>query len=360
MEYLAPIALSWTTMVHGIEYFKTKSESVVLKTLVLGVSYFIGDALYILLARKKEYYMYIVHHILAAYIGICGYFGYINLHVLAPYFIAFEFSNLFLNIWSLTNKLKKYDTLNYITFPLTLCTYIPTRTLVLPIVTRDIFNDSWSRGRYELCFVYIALLWLSFMYSRILLQITMKKLPKYNLDQEQFWSMFTYVYKLYLTIYHTCVHKFYLFGILDLIHIFISWMYNITHYSQFYQRLDIISIHSRMVASNILSCYFLPPNYYTLFANFVLMTLLVKNFNKIQLTKHRNFYFWLYVSHFVTSVYNGRNLISFWYYIFIIFAGLSWFLRVPERFIKTSFTSLPLMHIFIILSDECIYQLNLY
>lgn len=181
MEYIAPIAVSWITCAHALLYDETRFD-ISYRIIKMAVAYFIGDAIYIIINRKKEYYGFIIHHALAAYIGICGYIGYINLHILSIYFIVFEFSNLFLNIWSLTNKLKTYTRVSYISFPLTVCTYVPSRTIILPIVSYYIFLDSWIKGYYGLCSIYIALIGLSFWYSYILLKIAFKKLPIYGLD----------------------------------------------------------------------------------------------------------------------------------------------------------------------------------
>ncbi len=358
MDYAISTVLSWATMVRGIEYSITKNEDAVLSILKLAVCYFICDSIHILYKRNYENYMFIIHHVLAAYIGLCGYFGYININALDHYFVTFEFSNLFLNIWSLTNKNKQYPKLNYISFPLVICTYVPARTLILPIVTKDIFMDSWSRGYYGLCAVYTALLVMSFMYSRILLKIAAKKIHLYDLNLEKFWAMFTYVFKVYITLYHIIVHKFILFGIADIIHIIISWMYNISNYSTFYQRLDVVSIHSRMLATNILSWEYTRPNYYTYSWNLAIISWLIKNFKKIDLVKNRNFYALLYILNFLISVYNGLHLIDMYYFLYIYLAWFVWFFRFPECFIDTSFTSIALMHVLIILSDLKIYSLE--
>lgn len=345
-------------MIRGIEYSITKSEETVLSILKLAVGYFICDSIHILYKRNYENYMYVLHHILAAYVGLCGYFGYINIHILARYFITFEFSNLFLNIWSLTNKNKQYTWLNYVSFPLVMCTYVPTRTLILPIVTKDIFIDSLSRGYYGLCCVYSSLLIMSLMYSRILLKITSKKIHLYNLNLEKFWAMFTYVFKLYITLYHIIVNKFILFGFADIVHIMISWMYNISNYSTFYQQLDVLSIHSRMVATNMLSWKYTQPNYYTFILNLAILSWLVTNFKKIDLVKNRNFYALIYILNFLISVYNGLHLIDMYYFLYIYLAWFVWFCRFPECVVNTAFTSIALMHIFIILADLKLYFLK--
>lgn len=349
MEYIAPTLLSWVTCAHALFYDETKLDYT-FRIIKMAVAYFVGDALYIALARKREYYMFIVHHVLAAYIGLCGYFEYINPYLLSLYFITFEFSNIFLNVWSLSRKLR-HDSSNVL-FPLMLCTYVPTRMFVLPITTYPVFMDSWMRGYYDLCFVYSLILGMSLYYSIILLKIAYKNLPKYKLDGVKFWSMFTYVFKLYISAYYMFVHNFYFFGIVDMIHIIISWLYNINDYDLEYQRLDIFLINTKIITSNITSAIVTGPNYYTLFINLLTFTYLISAYNTIDLNKYRNFYFLFYALNFFISVYNSvaklDTMLFFWWFVF---GGLIWALKVPERFVNTSFTSLPIMHVCIIIGD---------
>jgi hypothetical protein len=171
MEYVAPTCLSWITCAHAL-YYEKKHTRLINK---MAVSYFISDMLYIALLRKREYYKFIIHHLLATYIGMCGYFEYIDPYLLSVYFVTFEFSNLFLNLWGLSRKLK-HRRMRRIMFPLTLCTYVPARMFVLPITTHGVFMDSWLRGYYDLCVVYSIILAMSIYYSAVLLKIARKKI----------------------------------------------------------------------------------------------------------------------------------------------------------------------------------------
>lgn len=173
MEYIAPTALSWITCFYAMKYDKTRID-LTYRIIKMAVTYFLGDSIYIITKHKTEYYAYIVHHLLAMYVGICGYLGYINPHILSLYFITFEFSNLFLNIWGFTKK--RFPKIKNIPFALTVITYVPTRTVVLPIITRKIFMDSKNKGYYELCLIYCMLYMISFWYSFIILKIASKKL----------------------------------------------------------------------------------------------------------------------------------------------------------------------------------------
>ena len=339
MEYIAPITLSWLTCSNFLPHRRI---------IQIAISYFISDTVYIITRQKTEYYGYILHHVLASY--ILG-SGLVETESLWRCLFAFEFSNLFLNIWSLTNKLKTYPRLNHILFPLTLCTYVPTR-LALPMITYTTFADSWANGYYTICFSHSVLIAMSYFYSFVLLKIALRKLPNYGLDGVKFWSMFTYVFKLYTAFYYARVHNLTIYGIVDVFHIIASWLYNMSDYSDTYQKLDILAIHLKMVSTNITSSAFIGPNVYTLFANFLILAYLVKNYRSINLNKNRNFHLALYTLNCLVSSYNPAvKLDTLVFFLVFIMGGMMWALRIPERFIDTSFTSLPIMHICNIISE---------
>jgi hypothetical protein len=178
MEFVAPTLLSWVTCTHALFYDETRIDYT-MRIIKMSIAYYLLDNLYIMYKRKREYYPYVLHHFIALYIAVCAYFGYIDPHLVSLYFISFEFSTLFLNIWSFTNKVKIYPRLNYITFPLTVCTYVPTRMFIVPVTTYYVFMDSWNHCYYDLCVMYVAIMLMSIAYSNILLKITFKKLHLY-------------------------------------------------------------------------------------------------------------------------------------------------------------------------------------
>ena len=178
MEFVAPTLLAWTTCAHALFYDKTRIDYT-FRILNLACIYYVLDSLYILYNRMREYYPYVIHHMFAVYIALCTYFGYINYHLVSLYFASFEISTLFLNIWSFTNKVKTYPTVNHYMLPLTVCTYVPARMILVPITTSYVFVDAMNRGYYDLCFIYLAILLMSIAYSNILIKIALKKLPLY-------------------------------------------------------------------------------------------------------------------------------------------------------------------------------------
>lgn len=153
MDVILTTLMSHTTVAQAVYYYGFADEAMkyTMSHRVMNIVffYFIIDSLCVFYLQK--HYGYLIHHTCSLYICYNGIVHNIDPKILTNYFVVLEISNMFLTF----RNLKRLRAL----------VYIPFRTLALPIVTRDIFVDSWSRGYYSLCTCYICLLFISYFYA---------------------------------------------------------------------------------------------------------------------------------------------------------------------------------------------------
>ena len=109
-----------------------------------SVSYFAFDMFCIFIIDFQKQYSYILHHLLAIFIGCCMSKMIVSLDQTANYMFVIEFSNLFISVWYVLREIrkenKKIENKNIKVWVdrismLFAATYVPARTIGLTVVT---------------------------------------------------------------------------------------------------------------------------------------------------------------------------------------------------------------------------------
>ena len=365
------------------------------------LAFFLFDTFFILLKDRSQR-MYIPHHILsiAMCLAVEGN-AFDDLSVLNLIFYA-EASNVFLSLWEISRKNKLIPLMNRLydlTTPFFAITYLPIRTIVLPVSAYFVLSRVKSfHGPiwFSVLFVLILSLW----YSTKVWKILVYKVQQYKICNEEkpsfidriymtlkspnykWWPIGTYIFKVYLNIYYlyhvipgfSNVLPALIIIAIDFVHIFISFLYNIYDHAAIYEKLDYLSINYKICVSGLaLYIQAADPSLvfwkYCIMATFITLfisTLSVMNKRKVPFDLMENkaagtiFYSLPFVLTTFPIMYRHPfEIINFYTSFSMYIIGfVLWIFRVPEVFCpKTLFNSVGWLHVFVILGDVFLFNI---
>lgn len=255
-----------------IAYSGFASPEYYLTYLSASVNYFIIDSLFILGDIQHQWY-YWFHHGIAIFVGMCGDAGYIS-PILIPYMHIIELSNVFLSAWDYTKRNRELIGWHQMLTPMFAWTYIPLRSLVLPYFTYQMIAEAVRMAPWTIALplvvAYVAIQAMSWWFSKKLYGIARYKLSGrsgnaiqsrvaqlFAQPDDRWWPVVSYIGKLYLDLWlvlavlphHPSSHWMKLVLWMDLVHIGISWTFNVYNFEPWIERWDALSIHTKIVVN---------------------------------------------------------------------------------------------------------------
>lgn len=179
----------------------------------LSITYFIVDSILIIFIDFKVQYLYLIHHIIAIFMGLMMYHKIIPLNVAATYMFTIEFSNIAISAWDLVKRIRKsqifqvedscimYKLQNILT-PILMFTYVPARTIILTcssIVLLYSLNTSNNYLKASILCCSGLILYMSYKFAIKVYGIGYKNISQNYPGLLTFTSL-TYVFKAYISL----------------------------------------------------------------------------------------------------------------------------------------------------------------
>lgn len=179
----------------------------------LSVSYFIVDSILILVVDYKTQKLYLIHHILAIFMGMMMYCGVIPLRETVYYMFTIEFSNIAISAWDLVKRARKAQLikleepyilhqLQNILTPILMATYVPARTIILTCASCALLYNLNTENLYLKTAIWLSTVLISFMSYKFAVKvygIGCKNIMQNNPGLLTFTSL-TYVFKAYVSL----------------------------------------------------------------------------------------------------------------------------------------------------------------
>lgn len=172
-----------------------------------SLTYFVVDSMVILLIDLKNQAFFLIHHAVAFSIGYACLLGISGVTETSQYILVLEMSNVALTVWDLVKRYRPKNpgvlvpAYKFIT-PIFMFTYVPLRTIALPIVTWNLYRSITTPSLtihvlFSSCIVFI--LGISYKFSlkvaSIGLRVTKESYP-YILS----FASLTYIFKAYVSL----------------------------------------------------------------------------------------------------------------------------------------------------------------
>jgi hypothetical protein len=176
----------------------------------LSISYFVVDAILILLIDLKNQWSFLIHHAFALFIGTCMSRRISSLSATTHYMFVIEMSNAFISVWDLLKRHHRGAVYDAIT-PVFALTYVPFRTVGLTIVTINFIGSlnllsgspqelhQNTQLTYELWASVLFVLMISWNFSRKIASIGLRS-ARANFPGILTFESLTYVFKAYVNL----------------------------------------------------------------------------------------------------------------------------------------------------------------
>ena len=171
-----------------------------------SLTYFVVDSMAILFDLKNQAF-FLLHHAVAFLIGFSSILGICRVTEISQYILALEMSNVALTVWDLVKRFRVKNpgvlvpAYRFIT-PVFAFTYVPMRTLVLPIVTWNLFLSVSTRSSTVLLIfsaLLVFILGMSIKFSFKVASIGLRVMKESYPHILSFASL-TYVFKAYVSL----------------------------------------------------------------------------------------------------------------------------------------------------------------
>jgi len=341
----------------------------------LSVTYFIVDSILIIAVDYKNQKMYLIHHVIAIFMGMVMYHRIIPLRETAFYMFTIEFSNIAISGWDLVKRARRVQfikleepymlhKLQNILTPILMATYVPGRTIMLTFASINLLYGLNTQNLYLKMAIWFStglILFMSYKFAIKVYGIGCKNIMQSYPGLLTFTSL-TYVFKAYVSLSWFMLvlpgSSGMMLLFVDFIHIMISLCYSSSFKPGVYiSALDYISVCVKIVC-NGLYIYVNAFKYtnqrdiwtYATYVNFIILL-----YNIIITSKYAHISFEKrnpapYLVHYFISAIVPIFFIPFGYAPYV--AVLSYFMG---GFVWTVYTrsklSVGWMHIFITIGD---------
>ena len=146
-----------------------------------SLMYFALDIFFIVIYEYKNQRIYVFHHIIAILMGSGIKLRYFDMIVASNYITIVELSNVFLSVWDLCRRNRKYNNFNAIGYriltPMMLVSYVPIRVCAVPWATYVLIKTMHSTNLFShsLQFGLILIIGMSYFFSWKIVSIATKR-----------------------------------------------------------------------------------------------------------------------------------------------------------------------------------------